>query len=110
MTNNIYRGRFCGHIIQEHFAGYRGYFCFESGGEIDIFGADWKQFRENMVKATGVVLPMRKYFCFAPISDYEMIAGIDAANQRTTCIVNGSEYKSGWRAWEALLSAIEKTA
>ena len=108
MTHTIYSGKWTADILYSKEDGYRGIFEFEQGGEITVYGSNWKTFREEVAYQTGVALPMRKYFPFQKLSDYEQIAGIDAANCRHTCMVDMMDRLLGWRMHDALLSAISE--
>lgn len=102
----VYSGAWTADFFYSKEDGYRGEFEFEIGGEATVYGVNWKAFREEVVRRTGVALPMRKYFHFQTLSDYEQIAGIDAANPRPTCMVNMMDRLLGWRRDDALVSAL----
>ena len=77
---------------------YRGIFEFEQCA-CEVSGNGWKEFRENVRRDTGIEIPMKKYFKFEKLSDFEEIAGIDASHPRETCIVTMKDRKAGWTRW-----------
>lgn len=77
---------------------YRGIFEFEQCS-CEVTGAGWKEFRENVKRDTGIEIPLKKYFRFEKLSDFEEIAGIDASHPRKSCIVTMQDRRNGWQRW-----------
>lgn len=54
-----------------------------------------------MSRDTGIEIPLKKYFRFEKLSDFEEIAGIDASHPRENgCIVTMQDRRNGWKRWE----------
>ena len=83
---------------------YRGTFHFKSGDEATAYGVDWDSFCTDVRLKTGIRLPLRKDMKFYKLSDYEQIAGIDAAHERPQgCHITKRErFVEGWNAEEAM--------
>lgn len=102
-------GAWCADIIHADGAddfpkyAYRGTFYFKSGDEATAYGVDWNSFCTDVRMKTGIVLPLRKDMRFFKLSDYEQIAGLDAAHVRGMVQVTKKEiFVNGWRASEAI--------
>ncbi|MBO4796760.1 MAG: hypothetical protein J5553_05175 [Verrucomicrobia bacterium] len=76
---------------------YRAIFAFESGPDVEVYGDGWRELCDNIRFVTGIEIPMKKYFKFQRLSDWEQIAGIDASHTRPTCVVTMADRKNGWR-------------
>lgn len=84
---------------------YRGTFYFKTGADVTAYGVDWNSFCTDVRLKTGIRLPLRKSMKFYKLSDFEQIAGIDAAHSRQEhgCIITKKErFCDGWRASEAI--------
>lgn len=102
-------GKWCADIIHTDGAdtfpqfAYRGTFYFENGNEATAYGVDWQSFCTDVRLKTSIVLPLRKDMRFFKLSDYEQIAGLDAAHERGMVQVTKKEiFVNGWRASEAI--------
>lgn len=103
-------GPWCADIIHEDDANdfpkyaYRGTFYFKNGLSATAYGVDWNSFCTDVRMKTGIVLPLRKDMRFFKLSDFEQIAGLDAAHERPNGIhVSKRErFGEGWRACEAI--------
>lgn len=88
-------------IIRDiNFNRYRAIITFEDRKEIDIEGNGWKELCSAVYRVSGIRFPMKKYFQFSKLSDYEQIAGIDASHTRNSCIVKMSDRKAGWMRYK----------
>lgn len=76
-----YNGAFIGYVVHQNSAGYYGEFVFANGNSCWIEGGCWAGFRDNVRKACGVELPMRKHWNFVTLSDWEQIAYINSGRQ-----------------------------
>lgn len=79
---------------------YRAIITFDYRPEVDIEGNGWKDLVSAVRRATGICFPMKKYFQFSKLSDWEQIAGIDASHVRATCIVTRADRKNGWMRYK----------
>lgn len=103
-------GKWCADIIHTDGAdtfpqfAYRGTFYFESGAEATAYGVDWSSFCTDVRLKTGIRLPLRKNMQFFKLSDFEQIAGIDAAHERPNGfhVTKRERFGEGWRAHEAI--------
>lgn len=103
-------GKWCADIIHTDGAdtfpqfAYRGTFYFESGAEATAYGVDWPSFCTDVRLKTGIRLPLRKNMQFFKLSDFEQIAGIDAAHERPNGfhVTKRERFGEGWRAHEAI--------
>ena len=109
---SAHSGKWCASIIHTTNAdypvySYRGEFHFETGEEVLCEGCDWNSFCIDVIDKTGIGLPLRKYMRFFKLSDFEQIAGLDAAHVRGMCQVTKHEiFKKGWRAYTAILDVM----
>lgn len=75
---------------------YRAIISFNYRRDADIEGNGWRDLCENVRRATGICLPLRKFFQWSKLSDFEQIAGIDACHVRPSCIVTREDRRNGW--------------
>ena len=68
----------------------------EDGFSVDVYGDNWRDLCKNVRSALGITFPLKKYFEFSRLSDFEQIAGIDASHTRATCIVTMKDRFAGW--------------
>ena len=106
--SSAHSGKWCAQIIHTDGADYpyypyRGEFYFESGEEVLCEGCDWNSFCVDVAEKTGIRLPLRKNMRFFKLSDFEQIAGLDAAHIRGMIQVTKKEiFVNGWRAYKAI--------
>lgn len=100
-------GAWCAIIVHENGIGYRGNFLFETGAAREPYGENWKAFCEDVRKKTGISLLPRNSMNFYKLSDYEQVAGLDAAHVRGDCRVTKKEiFVRGWRPETAILDVM----
>lgn len=89
-------------IIHVDGEGYRAIFSMDSGEEMDIAAAcvPWRELCRLIDDYIGIRLPSKRCFKFEKLSDFEQIAGVDAATTRESCIVTMEDRRAGWVRWD----------
>lgn len=110
--NHAHSGKWCAQIVHTEGAdfptyAYRGEIYFASGAVVEALGCDWSSFCADVNAKTGIRFPLRKDMKFHRISSFEQFAGLDAAHTRGTCHVTKTEIDCGWRAYTAIIDALD---
>lgn len=65
----------------------------------EVEATGWRELCANVERDAGIRFPLKKYFKFEKLSDFEQIAGIDASHVRPSCVVTMQDRRSGWNRW-----------
>ena len=75
---------------------YRAIISFEDKPDVTAYGDGWRDLCDNVKFITGICFPLRKFFKWSKLSDWEQIAGIDASHVRPSCVVTIEDRRNGW--------------